>query len=273
VSCGYGAIRSSPSGQGINCGCYRNNDVTGPSAPLGEMDGMTAVFHEAASVQSGTHHMKIVIADVGDDAYDSNVLIRCGSLATGPSAASIDFDTSGPIVPGASLTLTPELPDSVELRDGATTQRVPLQSATFHVTLGPRTGKEYEPMTMTAANGTLGACTFDGVGISGATFALANPGDGRINYDRGAFFVEMSVLASAPPYGTAKFLTYTSGVVLSPTKVRLFMDGGTVSQGATSSVPALSGPGFILACALLLLVLVVGLRFRRRGSRSATAGN
>ena len=50
VSCGFATSRGAPTGQGTNCGCFRNNDIAGPSAPLGEMDGMSAVFHSTANV-------------------------------------------------------------------------------------------------------------------------------------------------------------------------------------------------------------------------------
>lgn len=48
------------------------------------MNGMTRVLNVVTSVSPHTtHHMKLVIADVNDELYDSNVMIETGSLQAG----------------------------------------------------------------------------------------------------------------------------------------------------------------------------------------------
>ena len=79
-------------GVGINCGCYRNNDLDdGGGAIDTEMDGMTLAFVATGAIQPGWNHMKIAIADAGDHLWDSNVLIGCESLQclTSPTDPSV----------------------------------------------------------------------------------------------------------------------------------------------------------------------------------------
>lgn len=67
---------------GVNCDCYRNNDLQdGGGAIDTELDGLTHVFARTVPITAGTHHMKIVIADASDAFWDSDVFIRCSSLA------------------------------------------------------------------------------------------------------------------------------------------------------------------------------------------------
>jgi hypothetical protein len=69
---------------GLNCDCFRNNDLDdGGGAIDTEMDGLTQVFFAEGPLVAGTNHIKIAIADAGDMALDSNVLIRCGSFTCG----------------------------------------------------------------------------------------------------------------------------------------------------------------------------------------------
>ncbi len=71
---------------GANCNCYRNNDLDdGGGAYDTEMDGMTQNFFAEIEIGEGTHHVKIAIADALDTAFDSAVLIRCGSLRCSPA--------------------------------------------------------------------------------------------------------------------------------------------------------------------------------------------
>jgi hypothetical protein len=68
-------------GAGVNCGCYRNNDLSDGGGALDtEMDGLTQVFTRTVAITPGLHHMKIAIADVDDTLYDSDVFIACQSL-------------------------------------------------------------------------------------------------------------------------------------------------------------------------------------------------
>jgi len=69
-----------------NSGYYRNNDIHDGQHPPAvaintEMDGLTTVLTATAQVNRGvTNTIKIAIADVGDDIYDSNVFIRATSF-------------------------------------------------------------------------------------------------------------------------------------------------------------------------------------------------
>ncbi|HMA37256.1 MAG TPA: choice-of-anchor L domain-containing protein, partial [Chloroflexia bacterium] len=71
-----------------NSALYRNNDVNGtppPAVPINtELDGLTTVLTCAAAVTPGVpNHMKLAIADALDDALDSDVFLRAGSLRSG----------------------------------------------------------------------------------------------------------------------------------------------------------------------------------------------
>lgn len=86
VNCGnpYGTA-------GSNCGLYLNNSCV--DLPIGafpcsgpydtEMDGLTVVLTATGTLQSGTNHIKLAIADAGDYVYDSNVFIRGQSFTCG----------------------------------------------------------------------------------------------------------------------------------------------------------------------------------------------
>lgn len=62
---------------------YRNNDIdsNGGATIATEMDGLTTVLTCTAPVRPGVkNHMRLAIADAGDQAYDSNVFLRARSL-------------------------------------------------------------------------------------------------------------------------------------------------------------------------------------------------
>jgi len=70
----------------VNPQFYINNDFdifTTPPIDT-EMDGMTVVLTATASVRPGdpTNHIKLAIADAKDDALDSNVFVKAGSLSS-----------------------------------------------------------------------------------------------------------------------------------------------------------------------------------------------
>ncbi|MCB9877285.1 MAG: choice-of-anchor L domain-containing protein [Planctomycetes bacterium] len=79
------------SSAGGNCNLYRNNscaDLPGGTFPCNgpfdtEMDGLTVVLTATGVLQPGTNHIKLAIADAGDDVFDSNVLIRGQSFSCG----------------------------------------------------------------------------------------------------------------------------------------------------------------------------------------------
>lgn len=86
VSCGDPF--APPSG-GTNCSLYNNNDLDdgGPFFDV-EYDGFTDVFTASATgLASGTHHIKLAIADALDTSLDSAVFIKAGSFSdTNPDA-------------------------------------------------------------------------------------------------------------------------------------------------------------------------------------------
>lgn len=80
---------------GGNCGLYVNNscaDLPGGTFPCTgvvdtEMDGLTVVLTATGTLLPGTNHIKLAIADAGDQVLDSNVFIRGQSFACGASGA------------------------------------------------------------------------------------------------------------------------------------------------------------------------------------------
>ena len=81
---------------------YRDNDVWDPALPVPtgwdtEMDGLTRVFAAQATVRpNALNHIKIVVADLGDDLLDSNVILQQGSFTTGCADTDVDGVCDGP---------------------------------------------------------------------------------------------------------------------------------------------------------------------------------
>ena len=87
-----------------NTAFYNNNNPPGqndgcsPTPPVApndmEFDGFTEVFTAVANViPCETYHIKLVIADRGDDIYDSAVFLKANSFSAGAtSAVSVDVD-------------------------------------------------------------------------------------------------------------------------------------------------------------------------------------
>ncbi len=80
---------------GGNCALYRNNrctDLPAGSFPCAgafdtEMDGLTVVLTATGTLVPGVNHIKLAIADAGDQILDSNVFIRGQSFACGAAGA------------------------------------------------------------------------------------------------------------------------------------------------------------------------------------------
>jgi hypothetical protein len=81
---------------GGNCALYRNNscaDLGGPGtfpcvgAFDTEMDGLTVVLTATGTLLPGLNHIKLAVADAGDQVLDSNVFIRGQSFACGAAGA------------------------------------------------------------------------------------------------------------------------------------------------------------------------------------------
>jgi hypothetical protein len=80
----------------------------GTSAHNIQYDGFTKVLQaQANSLGTGTHHIKLAIADVGDTAYDSGVFIQAYSFANGESDPEIELeDPKNPVPePGTMMLL------------------------------------------------------------------------------------------------------------------------------------------------------------------------
>jgi hypothetical protein len=79
VNCGNPYV-----GVGPNCNCFRNNDLNYGGGTINtELDGLTQVFFATGTILPGTNHIKIAIADAGDQVLDSDVMIRCQSFTCG----------------------------------------------------------------------------------------------------------------------------------------------------------------------------------------------
>ena len=88
---------------------YRNNDLDdGGSTINTEMDGLTVVLTVQALVKKGElNHIKMAIADAGDNRYDSNVFIQAGSFTsvdkTPPAELTVnDIDCEGTQISGTT---------------------------------------------------------------------------------------------------------------------------------------------------------------------------
>ena len=113
-----------------NPSLYRNNSVTdpGPATINTELDGLTVVLHCNAAVNQGTtNHLKLAIADVNDDQYDSAVLLGAATLVSGVQIT--DNLTSGALS-GQDLTV----PAGSSVVDTATLQGATASTATGTVT-------------------------------------------------------------------------------------------------------------------------------------------
>jgi hypothetical protein len=78
---------------GANCGLYINNDVSdGGGAINTEMDGLTVVFTATTAVNPGINHIKLAIADAGDEILDSNVFIKGESFLCVPPPPPATLD-------------------------------------------------------------------------------------------------------------------------------------------------------------------------------------
>lgn len=79
VNCGNPYV-----GVGPNCNCYRNNDLDDGGGSINtELDGLTQVFFATGTILPGTNHIKLAVADAGDQVLDSDVMIRCQSFTCG----------------------------------------------------------------------------------------------------------------------------------------------------------------------------------------------
>jgi gliding motility-associated-like protein len=97
-------INNGPSNTGPCQNCaYYNANGTGATSPYDsddyyiQYDGFTVVMEAVAKVECGeTYHLKIAIADAGDQAYDSGIFLEANSLASyAPLEMGADLDLNG----------------------------------------------------------------------------------------------------------------------------------------------------------------------------------
>lgn len=71
----------------VNPAYYNNNDPSDTATPFDiEYDGFTTVFTAMAlGLGSGSHHIKLAIADAGDHSLDSAVFLQAGSFSDEPT--------------------------------------------------------------------------------------------------------------------------------------------------------------------------------------------
>ncbi len=89
-----------------------NNGECQPSCQINtEMDGLTVVLIAEAKIQPGPNHIKLAIADVGDQNLDSDVFLKGQSFVCGAvnnNAPTCEIDPSGPfnVTVGSNLAFT-----------------------------------------------------------------------------------------------------------------------------------------------------------------------
>ena len=97
-------INNGPTNSGPCQNCaYYNANGTGTTSPYQDSefyiqyDGFTTVMEAVAPVECGeTYHLKIAIADAGDQAYDSGIFLEANSLASyAPLEMDADLDLDG----------------------------------------------------------------------------------------------------------------------------------------------------------------------------------
>ncbi len=79
---------------------FRNNDLDDGGGSIDtELDGLTVVLKVTANVNPGViNHIKLAIADAGDNVLDSDVFIRSGSFAS-PQSSTFGGSESNPNIP------------------------------------------------------------------------------------------------------------------------------------------------------------------------------
>jgi hypothetical protein len=129
---------------GSNSAYYRNNDSSDGGGSINtQMDGMTTVLTVEAAVNANeTNHIKLAIADAGDYALDSWVIIQAGSfiaadLLLTPQTATNDV--------GTQHTVTATYKESNSPISGAAVH--------FMITDGPNAGMFSDPDPVTDVNG------------------------------------------------------------------------------------------------------------------------
>jgi hypothetical protein len=82
----------------LNSGYYNNNDLPSGATPFAtEMDGFTTpLYAEFTTAAGSTHHLKLAIADAGDQSLDSWVLLGANSFQDAPHDVPSSTDVPEP---------------------------------------------------------------------------------------------------------------------------------------------------------------------------------
>ena len=236
----------------LNSG-YFNTNNTGVMQYDGYTDGLTA---QLSVIPCSTYHIKIIIADAGDEVYDSGIFLGAGSFSCSTPALAI---TSSPptICAGSSTTLTASTAAS-----GGTYLWSPGGATTQSITVNPSTTTTYtcsytfSSCSVITANATVTVSpiitpTFTPIGpyCSGATIPAFSTSS--TNGISGTWAPAINNTATTTytftPSAGQCALTQTRTVTITPNTIPLFTQlgpfcsGTTISVLPTSSINGISG--------------------------------
>jgi len=236
----------------LNSG-YFNTNNTGVMQYDGYTDGLTA---QLSVIPCSTYHIKIIIADAGDEVYDSGIFLGAGSFSCSTPALAI---TSSPptICAGSSTTLTASTAAS-----GGTYLWSPGGATTQSITVNPSTTTTYtcsytfSSCSVITANATVTVSpiitpTFTQIGpyCSGATIPAFSTSS--TNGISGTWAPAINNTATTTytftPSAGQCALTQTRTVTITPNTIPLFAQlgpfcsGTTISALPTSSINGISG--------------------------------
>ena len=218
-----------PFGTGAsNPSLFRNNDPNdpGPATIDTQMDGLTTVLTCVAPVSpTETNTMKLAIADVNDQNFDSNVFIESGSLTTVPPVGTPTDVAAYPSNGSAIVTWTP--PDDTTPIDSFEVTCTATENADDSVTVSVA-GTESAAQVGGLTNGTEYTCS-----------VRAHSGD-----------VAGPWSDPSPPFtpsdaSVAQFVDPSTGgtVNLKPVQSSLGTSGKIIVPPQSSSAPALAATG------------------------------
>jgi len=236
----------------LNSG-YFNTNNTGVMQYDGYTDGLTA---QLSVIPCSTYHIKIIIADAGDEVFDSGIFLGAGSFSCSTPALAI---TSSPptICAGSSTTLTASTAAS-----GGTYLWSPGGATTQSITVNPSTTTTYtcsytfSSCSVITANATVTVSpiitpTFTPIGpyCSGATipaFSTSSTNGISGTWSPAINNTATTTYTFTPSVGQCA-LTQTRTVTITPNTIPLFTQlgpfcsGTTISVLPTSSINGISG--------------------------------
>jgi gliding motility-associated-like protein len=232
---------------------YFNTNNTGVMQYDGYTDGLTA---QLSVIPCSTYHIKIIIADAGDEFFDSGLFLGAGSFSCSMPALAI---TSSPptICAGSSTTLTASTAAS-----GGTYLWSPGGATTQSITVNPSTTTTYtcsytfSSCSVITANATVTVSpiitpTFTPIGpyCSGATipaFSTSSTNGISGTWSPAINNTATTTYTFTPSVGQCA-LTQTRTVTITPNTIPLFTQlgpfcsGTTISVLPTSSINGISG--------------------------------